>query len=160
MQLRQPTLAVRHRSSLLLLLVACLFSLTLATEGAGANPTPARDGEDSPLESAMEGLQAGQRKLRKLVGDPEQKDACLATLGEMQAAAFSAFQHVPPALEGAEATSWRIGFQRTSLRLLDELLTLELAVFEDRTEDAEASYATLGEIKSAAHDRFQPDDEE
>lgn len=160
MQSRHPSSAVRNASGAVLLLIAFLISLNIATEAAGANPVPASDGDDAVLEAAMEELQAGQRKLRKLVSDPAQKGSCLAALAEMQAAALSAFQNVPHAPEGTESTPWRIGYQQMSLRLLDELLTLELAVFEDRTEDAKASYARLGEIKSAAHDRFQPDDEE
>lgn len=153
--------ARQHRASTRAsVLVAALFSLTIATGWSTGRPASVDDEHASPLEAAMEELGSGQRKLRKLVADPSMKDPCLATVGGMQAAALAAFQNAPPPLEGAEATPWRVDFQRTSLKLLDELLELELAVFEGRTEDAKASFAALGEIKSAAHDRFQPKDEE
>jgi len=160
MQARLHHAPVRRGPVRAWVLFAALFSLTVAAGWSAGRPRSVDEEHDTPLEAAMDELGSGQRKLRKLVTEPSMKEQCLETVAGMQAAALAAFQNAPAPLEGAQPTSWRIEFQRTTLKLLDELLKLELAVFEDRTEDAQASFAALGEIKSAGHERFQPKDEE
>jgi len=122
-------------------------------------PTSMTDGDDhGPLESAMEELQSGQRKLRKIISDPAQKDACLETLRSMQRAALTTIQNP---IESSTATDekakavWRIGFQIQATKLMVELLACELAVVEGRTDDAAKHYKELNAIKKAGHNAYQ-----
>ena len=113
--------------------------------------------EASPLEVAMEGLQSGQRRLRKLLETPESRDACLELVRAMQQSALAAFGNppAPPEGEGLTPLAWEVGFRRQVLALLDQLLVLEQAVGEGRVEDAKASYGELSRLKNEGHDRYQ-----
>ena len=138
------------RVSVLALLV-CLLAAPFAT--------PVQDEAETPLEVAMAQLQSGQRKLRKLVAQPDEGGAAQDVVRSMQAAAVEALGHPPAPHDDGSPIAWRIGFQRQLVALLDQLLVLELALAEGRVDDAKASYATLNEIKKAGHDRYQHEEE-
>lgn len=142
----------------------CLVPLSLAFLGTLLVATPlarpVQDGSehaDSPLGAAMEGLQSAVRRLRKLIEQPDNRDACLEVVRGMQANALEAFGHPPDLPLGEDATpvAWRVGFQRQILALLDQLLVLELAVDEGRVDDAKAAYGELSRIKGEGHDLYQ-----
>lgn len=136
---------------------AALLALALAT--GFALPSTTTQDEPTPLQEAMGTLQTGQRALRKLVQDPAaNRDALLGTLASMQGGALTAYGIPPAAPDGkseAEQHAWRIGFQRRMIGLVDALLAMELATYEQDAEALSAGYGTLGDLKKAGHDLYQ-----
>ena len=130
----------------------------------GQQPGRARDAaqeeEKTPLEQAMGGLKNGMRALRRGLESAESATQALGTIREMQGHALAAMNHCPAPLEevdAAGAAAWEINFKRAQLHLCDALLTLELAVVEGRLEDAKTIYGSLNDIKSKAHDVYDPE---
>ena len=144
-------------------LIACVlvFGLPGSSQDAdGAKRVSAEEADEhGPLHEAMEELQSGMRKIRKMLSKPEEKEAAIELLRHMQANALVAFQNPPepgsdvgPSRVGP---GWRIGFKRQILKVIDELLAVEHAVAEGRSEDAKAGYATLASLKKEGHDDYQ-----
>ena len=127
----------------------------------------ASQGEDpahSPLQDQMEGLQSSLRRLRAVLGADAERPAALEVLGTMQGHALAAYSLEPPDPTGAEdaaespgdaRAARRIAFRRSLLRLLDQLLVIELAVLEGRAADAQAGYEDLVRIKNESHESLQ-----
>ncbi len=143
---------MKIRSSLLALSVASfLFSTSLA-------PQPAAAVEDTELEIHMKAINKGTRSLRKMLPDVEQKDAALALLVELEGHALAAKSLVPQRLaEAAEGdkAEFMIGFRSGVIELISHMLEVELAVLEERPEDAVASFKNLLRLKNPAHKQFK-----
>ncbi|MFT4542744.1 MAG: hypothetical protein ACI841_001985 [Planctomycetota bacterium] len=116
------------------------------------------EAEQDELHEAMEVMQGGMRRLRKLVSDSASKDATVKLVGEMQAAAVSAFGHAPDAPEGLEGKTlltWKTDFNRKMLTLALQLVEVEEAVLKGDTERAGTLYSGLKAMKSAGHEKYE-----
>ncbi|TDJ78026.1 MAG: hypothetical protein E2O39_01650 [Planctomycetota bacterium] len=140
------------------------LALALGLVATAASPfiatAAAQDDEETPLGEQMEELQSGLRRLRKLVTKPDEKEATLEILRAMQGHGIQAFAlgpEPPETLPAAEHAEWSVNFRRQILKVVDQLLVVELAVSEGRTEDAKSAYKELGQLKNAGHDTYQPD---
>ena len=138
------------------LLLATLVLALLV--GSATTLRAVQDEELTPLQEAMNGLQSGQRKLRKLLKDPIETAATVEVVHAMEANALTAFglpPDAPATLSEAERPGWRIGFQRQILKVADSLLVLELAVLQGEGEQARQAYKDLNAVKKAGHDIYQ-----
>jgi len=147
---------IRRTAALLSFLVCTSLALSWIPSATAAASVD--EDEESPLALAMDELQAGQRRLRKLVSDPAQKDECVQVVRNMQRNAIDALSLAPAApetLAGSAADAYRIGYKKKIVQLVDELLSLELAVIEGRTDDATGHYKALGAHKKEGHDTYQ-----
>lgn len=123
-----------------------------------------RDGErkheEGPAHEAMEGMQSGMRALRKLISDPEQKDACIEILHDMQKGAVSVLEFAPPPAEGIDEAmrlTWKTDFKRRILSLGLKMVDLEEALLKGETEGAQALYKELGALKKESHEKYAPE---
>lgn len=138
------------------LLVGTLL-LSFAAGLAYTRPVP-QDDDPTPLAEEMGGLQSGQRKLRKLIKNPEAKQETLEIIRGMEQNAITAINlapAIPAGMEEAKQAAWTIGYKREMVKVLDALLVMELAVVEGRTDAAAAAYKGLGELKKSGHDTYQ-----
>ena len=134
-------------------------TLTLALFASSISPVPPTQDDEFPLADAMGLMNSGQRKLRRMLKKPEQKDETIAVIQTMQSASITAYGLAPPAPEDQTSdeakAEWRIGFQRRILSVTDTLLELELAVVKGDSEAAQAAYTGLAAIKKGGHDTYQ-----
>lgn len=149
----------RSRSRSFLHLALVLGFITAAASPFIA-PAAAQDDEITPLGERMEELQSGLRRLRKMIAKPDDKEATLEILRSMEAHGLEAFAlgPEPPATLAADKhAEWSVDFRRQVLKVVDQLLVVELAVSEGRTEDAKNAYKMLAQLKNAGHDKYQAD---
>lgn len=138
------------------------FSPAAQEPAAGQEPAGGPE-EEGPLHEPMETLDRGMKAMRRTVQDPAQAAANIARLREMQAAALEALQHCPEPfipLSETEQVAWRIGYQRKILAVADGLLELELALVEERFEEAREIFSRLLGLKKEGHDTYTPPEEE
>ena len=118
--------------------------------------TAPQDDEPTPLQEAMGKMQGSQRAMRRMIGDPvANKDALLRATTAIQEGALAAYPLAPPAPEGVDADTWRIGYQRQILKTLDAALACELATHQGDAEALNAGYQALGSSKKTGHDQYQ-----
>ena len=144
---------MKIRSSFLALSVASfLFSTSLA-------PQPAvLAAEDTELETHMKAINKGTKSLRRMLEDVAQKDTALALLVELEGHALAAKLLVPQRLaEAAEddKADFMLGFRSGIIGLISGMLEVELAVLEERQDDAVESFKSLLKLRNASHKKFK-----
>lgn len=144
---------MRPRTILLALLAAAPTLTPALTPGL---PLQSQDGEPTPLQAAMGQMQGSQRAMRRMIKDPEaNKAALLRATTSIQEAALKSYDLAPPAPDGADKHTWRIGFKREMLKTLDAALACELATHQGDAEALGSAYQALGASKKAGHDLYQ-----
>ncbi len=116
--------------------------------------------EDGPLTGPMKAMKQGLRALRGPMADPEMTLDAVDLLRFMQGSALEAFPFPPPPfgdLSKTELRTWEVRFRRNILKLADQLCAIELALLEERREDALALYRDLGKVKKTGHSAFKAD---
>ncbi|HLO42251.1 MAG TPA: cytochrome b562 [Phycisphaerales bacterium] len=117
--------------------------------GPGGPGGAARD--FNSVEAGMKGLRQGMRQIRDLVADPAKKEEALQMIGLMQRAAVAAKGNKPEHMkEGVSIDD----FRREMIKLVTQLLELETAVLDGKTEEAAALVTKLGEFRDASHEKF------
>ena len=141
------------------LCVLPLFFLTSATPvERGSAPALVEEGE--ALLDAMEEVQSGMRALRKMIKTPDQKDACVELIGNMQKQLASIVTEVPKPfgeLSDADRLTWGVDFKRGILATAMKLVDLEEQVLKGEVERAQATYKELGKMKKSGHEKFMPE---
>ncbi|MFK5955378.1 MAG: hypothetical protein QM477_02925 [Planctomycetota bacterium] len=150
---------------LMALVLLTSFTLSAVVRSTALPQEPeAHEGhdQDSPLAHAMSKLKDNMRGLRKTLGKPDKTEDGMAFATGMRHAALEALPLWPDAPQGlskSEQVKWRVDFQRKLLAVCDGTLQIELALAEERPEDAKAVYKTLLGIKKEGHDTYDPDEE-
>ncbi|MHC5063087.1 MAG: hypothetical protein ACYTG5_03830 [Planctomycetota bacterium] len=140
------------------LLVSVLAgSLLLAT--TAFSPEPAgKSADDTELALHMKEINKGIRGLQKMLKDPEQKDVAIAALSELEGHALAVKSMKPAELANvpeADQGDFMLGYRGAIIELLSTMLEVELAVAEERSEDAMESYKALQKLKNPAHKKFK-----
>ncbi|MBC8329152.1 MAG: hypothetical protein ISR76_01610 [Planctomycetes bacterium] len=137
------------------LLALSLLALPLL---AAMNQDPAgHDADETPLMLQMQVLKSGMKGLRRSLRDPQQNDASLEVVLEMQAASQLAkveppqmAAQVPEAERPAFVAAYRMEMVETQKVLLD----LELALLASDSENAQAIYQRLKALEEEGHEHF------
>ena len=107
--------------------------------------------EDTELATHMKAINKGVRGLQKMLKDAEQKDQAIAALCELEGHALAAKSLVPAQITNIaeeDQGEFMLGFRGSIIELLSAMLEIELAVAEERSEDAVASYKALQKLKT------------
>lgn len=144
---------MKTRSLLLALSTASfLFSTSLLPQ------PPSAIAEDSEMETHMKAINKGTRSLRKMLGDVEQKEAALLLLAELEGHALAVKGLVPQRrakVPEDDQAEFMLGFQSGIIALISGMLEIELAVLEERSDDAGASLKSLLKLKNPSHKQFK-----
>ncbi len=128
-------------------------SLLLASTAFSPEPA-ARPADDTELALHMKEINKGVRGLQKMLKDAEQKDAAIALLSELEGHALAVKSMKPAQLvnvpEGDQG-DFMTGYRAAIIELLGGMLEVELAVAEERSEDAMESYKKLQKLKNPSH---------
>jgi len=120
------------------------------------------DEDESPIVAEMEMINDHYRTLRRQARRNRYDEATVGMVAEMQAAALSAMHmDVPKAddLPDAARQAMTIDFRRDMAVFVKALLDVEIALLEDRNEDAGKLITNLGSMKSDGHKKFHPEGE-
>lgn len=116
--------------------------------GRGGNAA----GEFANVEQAMKAMNGAMRQLKDAVGDASKKDANLTAIGRAQVAAVYCKNNKPVHLKGGDASVE--AYRKTMIDFMRSLLDLESQVLDGKTEEAKATFAKIGEMKDAGHDKY------
>lgn len=137
-------------------------SNSVASNGAASNHA-AVDGDDhEALEEAMETLKAGQRAVKKAMGDPAANEAELMKhLEAMEAATLTAIPlkaEAPDGLAGKDLARWKVGYRAEMVKLLTQILAMQDATLAGDAAALQKGYDALVEVKKTGHEDFRVDD--
>jgi len=122
----------------------------------------ADDGPKTPLAQQMAGMAKDFRPLRKIVGDPAQKDAALKLVKDMENHATKAKDFEPAKtkdIPAADRDQFVADFRKQIDGLLVDFQKLETVVNDGKTADALALLDKLGADKREGHKKFNAEDE-
>lgn len=117
-----------------------------------------RGGADMGVEQGMKMMNGGLKRLKDTIGDASKKAENLETIGQIQRGALASKNGKPGHLKGGEASLE--AYRKTQIDLFRTLLDLESQVINGETDKAKATYAKLGEMKDAGHDKFMEEENE
>lgn len=125
----------------------------------------AAQSEDAPerkadrLNDLMEESEDLLRSLRSTVRDSEQNDTSVEAVVKMQANMLEAKGLIPPRIaameDDAAREEERKAYQAAMADLLRELCTLEMALLQDRQQDAMAALKAVFNHRFKGHNRFR-----
>jgi hypothetical protein len=122
----------------------------------------AHDHEESPINMEMEIINDHYRTLRRQARGNRFDESTLGLLAEMQLAALNAMHMTFPkadALPQAERQTMIVDYRRDMAAFIKALLDAEIALLEDRKEDAGEIIGNLGAMKADGHEKFHPEGE-
>jgi len=141
-------------SSLSAALLAGLLALSIPARAQDDQPK-------SPLAQEMGGISKDFRSLRKIVGDPSQKDAALKLVKDMEDHATKAkgfepakTKDIPP----ADKDQFLADYRKTMDGLIGDFQKLEQDITAGDTAGATAMLDTLQADKRAGHKKFNAED--
>ena len=124
----------------------------------GLNPLArAQQAGEYPIVEIMEEVNRNYRLLQRAARRPAFNEQSLEQVAQMQIHAVKAMHETFPMAErvsGAERTQMLIGFKRLQAKLVNALFELEIALLEERHEDAVALIQELGEIREEGHAQY------
>jgi hypothetical protein len=142
-----------------LLLPWVLLTAALAAAAADPKGPPPPRAADDVVHDAMEGLKKQLKLLATATPDPARRAEALGALSEMQRFVLVAKAEKPSNLgerPEAERPAHALAFRRDLAQLLAELARIEIALCEDRPDDALLSVkGVLPELREAGHDKYQ-----
>jgi len=128
-----------------------------------AAPCHAEDnGPKTPLAQQMGGIAKDFRSLRKLVGNPAQKDAALQLVKDMEARAAKAKGFDPSktkVISPADRDQFLTDYRNHIDGLIADFQKLETAVGDGKTADASALLDKIQGDKREGHKKFNAEDE-
>ncbi len=140
-----------------------LLSLIIAAPAAHMLRAEAHEGEEeAPITMEMEIINDHYRTLRRQARGNRFDDSTIGLLAEMQLAALNAMHMNFPkadALPEAEGKAMMIDYRRDMAAFIKALLDAEIALLEDRKEDAGEIIGNLGGMKADGHEKFHPEGE-
>ena len=132
-----------------LALVSC-WSLPALADDQGA--------PHDALHEHMEAMGDDLKLIKPQIRDPEKKDETLAAVIRMQQHALEAKVLVPPrirAMPASEQGPQILAYRKRMIKLIGELLHLEIAVLESDHEEAFATIERMVKLRFQAHKEFQ-----
>lgn len=137
-----------------------LFALLGAMTFAPVSAQSDHDHEhhhDSPVIKHMEVVGSNYKKLRRQARKKAFDDTTLTMVAEMQTNALAAMHlefSKAAGLPAAEKKKMLLGFRKDMAEFIKALLDLEIALLEDRKDDAKQLISDLGRHKSAGHEKY------
>jgi soluble cytochrome b562 len=130
---------------------------------AASLPGHAQDDKPkSPLAQQMSGISKDFRSLRKMVGDPAQKDAALGLVKDMEARATKAKDFEPAktkVIAPADQAQFLADFRKQMDGLIADIQKLDQAVNDGKTADASALLDKLQADKRLGHKKFNAEND-
>lgn len=145
------------KTPIALLSMLLVPALLLAAQDPAGAPAPTGEPETSELAEHMEHIEVLVGKLRRSLRKPEQKADSLGHVAEMQAATLASKGLVPAMatrLPEAERPAFVTAYRIDMVAMLSALLELELALLEDRHEEANAIFKRVRAMEDSGHERF------
>jgi soluble cytochrome b562 len=119
------------------------------------------DGPKSPLAQQMDGISKDFRALRKVVGDPAQKDAALKLVKDMEDHATKAKGFEPAKTKDiapGDKDQFIADYKKQMDGLIGDFQKLEEEVSDGKTADATAMLDTIQSDKRQGHKKFNAED--
>ncbi len=125
--------------------------------GGGGGGRPPR--QQSELGKQMEKMNSDWKKLKKLVADPAQKDAALASIASVKAAAADMAKLTPPKMptvaEG-DVAKHNADFAAKMKELGQKFDSLAAAVKDGKSDEATKIYGEIDQFEKDEHKEFRP----
>lgn len=137
--------------------IVLAIALAWLSVGTTLNTPAQAQSEDPPLLEAMNTINSGFRSLRRVARRGNFDEESYATAAEMTKAAVLSMHETPPMAETiptAERKQFIIDYKKETANLIKDLLDLEIAVLEGRTEDVNDMLIKLNDVKNEGHDKF------
>lgn len=107
----------------------------------------------------MKAMNRGMRALRDQL-KPESKDQALQTIWAVEKYAVAAKAMEPEHMKGGKTPETLAAYRKGQIELLEKLLKLEGQVMDGKMEEAQQTFAAIGQFKKQAHDQFQVEEDE
>jgi soluble cytochrome b562 len=120
------------------------------------------DGPKTPLAKEMQGIAKDFRSLRKMVGNPAQKDAAVQLVKDMEAHAAKARDLEPAktkSIPPADKDQFVSDYKKSIDGLIGDMQKLEQAVSAGQTADATSLMDKIQSDKREGHHKFNAEDE-
>jgi soluble cytochrome b562 len=118
----------------------------------------AEEHKHTPLEDAMDAMNKALRTLKTQAADVSKQASNLELVSEMQKQMVLAKSLTPAraeSLQAADKQKFLIEYRKAMVGLIGELLKLEAAFLDGKTDDAQAIIKNLNKIKTDGHEKFQ-----
>jgi len=119
------------------------------------------DEEKTELHKKMEVIGETMGALRKQLKDPAKNEDTLAKIVAIQKLTLECKDLKPAMLaqvaDGEKAT-FLLNYRKEMVRMMTELMKLELMIAEGNNEDAAKQFRALIKVKYSGHEKFQPEE--
>ena len=147
----------------LVLILTCLLlaATTFLAPSTLASAQDEQDPAETELAKEMLEVKDAMRRLRRSIRKPDQRADSLASVRICQAALLKAKAMAPAMAESlpeADRAAFVRDYQIDMVRALEAFLALELALLEERDDEARELYKKAAGTEDPAHERFTEGD--
>jgi len=116
----------------------------------------ARAADTTPLEDEMNAANDALKKLKTQITDSSKNQSSLQLIQEMQKHFLTAKAMEPARMKKeTDKAKFLTEYRKAMVNLMSEMLKMEMAVVENKNEEAGAILKNLTKVKSDGHEKFQ-----